>query len=95
MTWAEIQQNRVAYEAKQTAERVRREMWRALLDYLTRCASDPDRIGRRVLLVRHLLQEDVEFGESQLSLANKLGVSEARVSAALNEIRDFLEGGKG
>jgi hypothetical protein len=62
---------------------------RALVRYLVRNATQPERVGLRVLLLAYHFQEP-EGREKQQEFAARLGLDPARVSAGLRELRDVL-----
>ena len=63
---------------------------RALVRYLVRNATQPERVGLRLLLLDYYFQ-DREVREKQQDFAIRLGLDPARVSAGLRELRDVLE----
>ena len=72
--------------------KVRNETVKMIVSMLTKNACEPDRIGRRVLVLNWLLQEKENVKpQSQKNLAQILGVSEGRVSQMLSAIEDGLE----
>lgn len=74
--------------ADEDALRVARlETIRALVSWLTSGRVGPLQVGRRVLLIHHVL--DGQRG-TQRKLARKLGVSEARASQGLKALRVAL-----
>jgi hypothetical protein len=75
-------------EQDETEVRVARlETIRALVSWLTSGRVGPLQVGRRVLLIHHVL--DGQRG-TQRKLARKLGVSEARASQGLKALRVAL-----
>ena len=72
--------------------KIRNKTVKRLISMLTKNANEPDRIGRRVLVLNWLLQEEENVKpQSQKHLAQILGVSEGRVSQMLSAVEDGLE----
>jgi hypothetical protein len=97
MTEAEYQRWRAAQPLAQSSggfseRKIRSNAVADLMALLTKHAREPETIGRRVLLAAWLLQNEKEVKpETQKSLAEKWGVSEARVSQAISAMGDELE----
>jgi Trp operon repressor len=74
-------------EADSDEARIRQETIRRLFDFLVRHSARPEQVGARVLELAYLLHCREVGCRSQKELARRLGVSEARVSAAIKSIR--------
>ena len=63
-------------------QRIRDENTRELVFHLCKNARDPERIGRRLLVMEYQLQRKAS-SEKVIDLAKRLGVSQPRASKAL------------
>lgn len=71
--------------------KIRAEAIKGVVALLTKNARDPERIGRRVLVLEWLLQDEEKIkSDSQKLLAQSLGVTEGRVSQLVSAVEDAL-----
>jgi hypothetical protein len=75
--------------ASPEVQAIREQTVREVIRYLTKDARDLERIGRRVLLWEYQLRRK-ESEEKVISLAQRLGVSQPRVSKALADVQESL-----
>lgn len=78
-TWADIEQRREAYRE----HAIREDERRRLITWLARSARRPERIGCRVWILECAMSSPEDRPQKCRELAKRLGVSLARIYAAL------------
>lgn len=97
MTDEELQRWRAVNDAKVNPSKdlcerqIRDETMKRLVSILTRNANEPETIGRRVVVLEWFLQDENSIQPlKQKDLAQRLGVTEGRVSQMLSVVEDDL-----
>jgi len=72
-------------------ERAKRRLLKELTGLLTNRARDPERIGQRVVILRHVLLRHDGAAEKGQDLARRLKVSESRVSQAVADMQKAID----